>query len=53
MPLLLVEHTFGQRVEARTCRYGDIGDDETLVVQGKVAVNGLGQDAVLVIDEED
>jgi hypothetical protein len=32
---------------------GDVGDDEALVVQGQMAVEGLGQDAVAVVEEED
>ena len=32
--------------------YGDVGDDEALVVQGEVAVDRLREDAVSVVDEE-
>lgn len=32
--------------------YGDVGDDEALVVQGEVAVDRLRENAVSIVDEE-
>jgi hypothetical protein len=52
MPLLLVEHTFGEWVDCRTCLHGDIGDNEAVVVQWHVTVDRLREDAVAIIEEE-
>lgn len=53
VPFLLVEHTFGERVEGRTGLHGDVGDYEALVMERQVVVDSLGEDAVAAIEEED
>lgn len=52
VPQVLVELAAGNGIQGGTCLNGDIGDDETFVVEGEVAVDGLGEDAVAVIEEE-
>jgi hypothetical protein len=53
MPFLLVEHALGQWVDCRACLHGNVGDDEAIVVERQVAVDGLGEDSVAVVEEED
>jgi hypothetical protein len=52
MPLLLIKHAFRERIQARTGLYGDVGDNEALVVQGEMAVDRLRENAVSIVDEE-
>jgi hypothetical protein len=48
-----VEGAAGDGVELGARCHGDVGDDETLVMEREVAVDRLGQHAVAVVDEED
>jgi hypothetical protein len=52
MPFLLIKHAFRERIQARAGLYGDVGDDEALVVQGEVAVDRLRENAVSTVNEE-
>ena len=53
VPLLLVKHALGQRVDISACLHRDIGDDEAIMVEWQVAVDRLGKDSVAVVEEED
>lgn len=52
MPFVLIEPTLRYGVERGAPLDGDIGDGQTLVVQREMAVDGLGEDAVAVVEEE-
>lgn len=53
MPFVLVELALRQGVDRRAALYGNIGNDETLVVERQVAVDGLWEHAVAAVEEED
>lgn len=52
MPLRLVQEALGDGVQRRARLYGDIGDDQTLVVEREVVVNSLRQDAISTVEEQ-
>jgi len=52
VPLVLVEIATRKWVEYGAGLYCDIGDDETLMVERQVAVDGLGEDTVTVVEKE-
>ena len=52
VPSVLVKLAAGQRVEGRAGLHGEVGNNEAFVVERQMAVDGLGQDAVAVVEEE-
>ena len=53
MPLRLVQEALGDGVQRRARLYGDVGDDQTLVVEREVVVDSLGQHAVPTVEKQD
>lgn len=53
MPLFWVELALGNGIERRACLYGEVGDHEASVVEREVVMDGLGEHAVTIIEEED
>ena len=53
VPFLRVEAAGGERVCGGAERDGDVGDDAAGMMRGQVRVQGVGQDAVARVGEED
>lgn len=53
MPHGWVEVAGGKEVDAGAGNEGDVGDDEAGMVGGHVAVDGIGQDSVVAVEEQD
>ncbi len=53
MPDVGVELARRKDVDFTTSRYGDVGDDEAVVMLGHVLVDGIGEEPKVAIEEED
>ena len=53
VPFPQVEVAGGERIYAGACDNGDIRDDEAGMVCGHVAMDRVGEDPVIAVEEED
>ena len=53
VPFVLIELAGRQRIYTGAGLDGDICDDQTVVVERKVTVDGLGKDTIAIVEEKD